>query len=165
MNGTSRQETIYWDSCIYIAWLIGETQHGKGCKDAIRQMAEDNASHKNVIISSIITYTEVLAINLTADNEALFRKSFRTQHHIAYDVDPPIALKAREIRERFLRRDDGKKIKTPDALHLATAIVHKAERFLTFDDGLLVLNGDARVDGLIISKPFVDQGLLSGVLN
>jgi len=47
----------------------------------------------------------------------------------------------------------GKKLLTPDAIHLATAIIHKADFFLTLDNKLLNLNGDGRMEGLAIGKP------------
>jgi predicted nucleic acid-binding protein len=132
---------------------MAEPQHGKDCLDAIRQLATENHQQKNTIISSTITYIEVLAIKIGDDNEALFRKSFRTQDHIAYDVDPPIALKARDLRERFVDDKTGRKLHTPDAIHLATAIIHKADHFLTLDGKLLKLNGDDRLEGLVIGNP------------
>ena len=54
-------------------------------------------------------------------------------------------MKARDFRQRALA--DGLSLKTPDAIHLATAATYKAE-FWTFDDRLLRLNGDERVDHL-----------------
>ena len=117
------------------------------------EIADENHQQKNAIISSTITYIEVLAIKIGDENEALFRKSFRTQAHIAYDVDPPIALKARDLRERFVDDKTGRKLQTPDAIHLATAIIHKADHFVTLDDKLLKLNGDDRLEGLVIGNP------------
>ena len=56
----------------------------------------------------------------------------------------------------------------PDAIHLATAAIYKADEVLTFDDGqkdkkalgLLELNGDERVEKLVICKPTVKQQIL-----
>src|ERR1041384_3616441 len=68
---------------------------------------------------------------------------------------------AREFRERCLKDKSGKTLATPDAIHLATAIICKGDAFITFDDGgkskkhlgLLGLNKDSRIDGLQITRP------------
>lgn len=161
MSGADKQSVYYWDSCVYLAWLMGEVSHGEECVQGITEAAKDNADRKNTIISSTILFTEVLAAKIGDENEALLRKSFRGRTHIAYDVDTAIALKAREFREKLLNHESGKKLATPDAIHLATAAIYKAHEVWSFDDGqkdrkclgLLELNGDSRVDGLVIRKP------------
>src|SRR5258707_7739962 len=90
---------------------------------------------KNVIITSVITQIEVLSAKLTSEQEELFKKSFRSQYHIQYDVDPPIAQKARQFRESLLNHASGKGLSTPDAIHLATAAIYRAEEVHTFDNG------------------------------
>jgi predicted nucleic acid-binding protein len=165
MNGTEQTRIIYWDACVYLAWLMEEKSHGKVHMDAIAQIANENFQRKNVIITSTITFIEVMASKIRAEKEALFRKSFRTGDHIAYDVDPPIALRARELRENLAKHESGKNLSTPDAIHIATALIYKADCLFSFDDGqkekrhlgLLELNKDARVDGLEICKPNVPQ--------
>jgi len=166
MSGTERVKIYYWDSCIYLAWLLEELVHGKACLDAIMQVADDNKNDKNTIVTSTIVFTEVLAAKIGTTKEELFRKSFRGQTHIAYDVDAATALKARAFREAFLSNPSGK-LPTPDAIHLATASICKADEFWTLDDGqkgknvsLLSLDRDARVDGLTICKPSVPQASL-----
>lgn len=158
MSGTDKTKVFYWDACVYLAWFLAEQQHGKQYLDALAQISDENFQRKNTIVTSTITLIEVLSIKIGTDKEALFRKSFRNQDHIAYDVDAAIAFKARELRERFLT---GKKLATPDAIHIATALIYKADLFFTFDSGLLTLNKDSRVDGLEICKPFVSQTVLN----
>lgn len=110
MSGTNR--IYYWDACIYLAWLKGEQIHGKIHVDAIAAIARDNADRKNVIITSTITLIEVLESKLTAQQEDQFRRSFKSPVHILYDVDPPIAQKAREFRDRLIK-NGGKGIPLP----------------------------------------------------
>ena len=45
---------------------------------------------------------------------------------------------AHDIRDYYQRikdQNDGKLLQTPDAIHLATAIMYRATEFHTFDDG------------------------------
>jgi len=167
MSGTDKPKIIYWDACIYLAWLKEEKSHGQQAFDAILQTAKDNFEKQVVIVTSTITYVEVLSSHMNEDQERSFRRSFRTQDHIARDVDPPIALKAREFREKLLAHESGKTLATPDAIHLATASIYGAE-FWTFDDGnkdkrhlgLIELNGDERIDRITVCKPYLKQGFL-----
>jgi predicted nucleic acid-binding protein len=162
-----KEKIYYWDACIYLAWLKGEESHGKEYMDALKLIAHENFEMKNVIITSVITQIEVLSARLTPDQEELFKKSFHSQFHIQYDVDPPIAQKARQFRESLLN-PSGKGLCLPDAIHLATASIYKADEVLTFDDGqkdrktlgLLELNGDMRIEKLVICKPTVKQANL-----
>lgn len=161
MSGSDKLKVSYWDACIYLAWLKREVDaHGEECIAAIERLASDNFQKKNLIITSTLTFVEVLSSTLTEEQERRFRQSFRHQDHISYDVDPPVAMKAREFRQRFLNHPSGKKLATPDAIHLATAAIYRAE-FLTLDDGkknpksigLLELNGQEAVDSLVIVRP------------
>lgn len=161
MSGTDKSNIYYWDACIYLAWLKREVDaHGEDCIKAIEGMAADNFQKKNMIITSTLTFVEVLASSLTEEQERKFRQSFRHRDHISYDVDPPIAMKARDFRQRF-HAQGGKTIATPDAIHLATASIYGAGQFLTLDDGkkdtknlgLLALSGHDFLDKLAIVKP------------
>jgi predicted nucleic acid-binding protein len=167
MSGNTKPK-IYWDSCIYLAWLKGEEkEHGKSFIDAIHDIAKDNYEKKVVIITSTITFVEVLSARLDAEQERKFRKCFRSMDHITRDVDPPIALRARELRETIINGSGSKKLTTPDAIHLATASIYEAD-FWTFDAGgndkksigLLELNDDVRVGKIKICKPEVIQARL-----
>ncbi len=71
---------------------------------------------------------------------------------LVVDVD----LRVSEIRSKGL--ESNHKIKTPDAQHMATAIIYQAEVFHTLDDKLINLSGEPIVDGLVISKPISKSG-------
>lgn len=165
MSGIDKPKTFYWDACVYLAWLMEETSHGKQCMDALAQIVQENSQRKNIIVTSAITFIEVLPAKIGADREALFRKSFRTGDHIAYDVDAAIAMTARDLREKLLHHESGKNLSTPDAIHLATASIYKADVVFSFDTGekdtkhlgLLQLSKDPRISGMEICKPFLAQ--------
>jgi predicted nucleic acid-binding protein len=160
MSGNAGQRLLYWDACIYLAWLKGETEHGQSVIDGLAEAAEENWNARLTIVTSTITFVEVLSATLTADQEAKFRHLFRKQDHSARDVDPPVAMKARDFRCGFLD-PDSKRLATADAIHLATASIFKVDEFWTLDGGgkgkaigLLELSGNAKIDGLLIKKPY-----------
>src|SRR5262249_38418980 len=109
---------------------------------------------------------------LTPDEQEQFRKTFTFSNHTLYDVDPPIARKARSFRERVLA-ETSKVLTTPDAIHLATAAIYGAHEVHTLDDGqkqekaryigIVELNGKPCVDGLAIVRPSTPQAVLPGV--
>jgi hypothetical protein len=169
MSGTDKVKIYYWDACAYLTWINGDAQeHGPEYLAALNQTAKENFEKKNIIITSAIIFTEVLSSRFNQDQQCIFRKSFRSGDHIAYDVDPPIALKAGEFREALVTHESGRKLATPDAIHLATASIYKADEFWTFDNGkkdkrhlgLLDLSKDERIGGLVICKPNVQQAQL-----
>ena len=95
-------------------------------------------------------------------------------------VDYPIASLASEIRDFYIQARDllpenqrkkAMTVETPDALHLATAILYKADEFQTFDgddrsrpNGLLLLGDKVATHDLKIRKPIDhEHALLEGV--
>ncbi len=88
------------------------------------------------VITSAITMTEVLVHPLKRGKTSLvdeFRNLFLNVRHVqTISVSPEIA----EVAAK-LRADHG--IRTPDAIHAATAIQCNADFFLTNDDQLKVL--------------------------
>ena len=65
-----------------------------------------------------------------------------------FPVDLHVAQKAQKIRNLVPK---SAKMSTPDAIHVATAIVSGATMLHTFDKGLLSLNGKDQVEGLTIT--------------
>ena len=68
-------------------------------------------------------------------------------------VNLGIAKKAQDIRNRM------PSLKTPDAIHIATAIVSEAIVFHTFDKQLLNLNEKDEVDNLKITPAIFQEQL------
>jgi PIN domain len=67
-------------------------------------------------------------------------------------MDSKCAGLAHDIRDHYVAAGN-KGIKTPDAIHLATAILYRATEFHTFDERLLDLSGNVGGHGLKICKP------------
>ena len=78
-------------------------------------------------------------------------------------IDSKIAKLAHDLTDWYAIRPteyNNKTLSTPDALHLATAILYRANEFHTFDEdngrnslGLLPLSGNVAGYGLTICKP------------
>lgn len=123
----------YWDACLFLAWLKDE-QRKTGEMDGVREIIERLKRREVRLMTSVLTYTEVLASTIPAGIDTLFSDLLKRITKIA--VDGKIAMLAHEIRNFYTVRKaefGGKTISVPDALHFATAILYRADEFHTFD--------------------------------
>ena len=155
---------LYWDSCIFLAWLKDESRPGDemaGLGSIAREIEKKNFS----VITSVITIAEILTGRSSEEVVTEFGKLFQRSNFQMINVDERIATKASEIRNHYIekaKREKGSSIRFADSLHLATAITSRVSRFHTFDGshekrGLLDLNGDVAGYPLVIEKPDTAQ--------
>lgn len=139
----------YWDTCMFLAWIKDEDRKS-GEMDGVREIIERSKRRDCRIMTSVITTVEVLQATIPAGVDTLFTGLVRRISRVG--VDTKVAQLAHDIRNHYQK--SGKKLKTPDALHLATAILHRADQFHTFDeDDLIPLSGNVAGNKLVICKP------------
>jgi len=151
---------FYWDTCLFIAWIKDE-QRPSGEMDGVREVIAQARKRDAIIMTSVLTNVEVLASNLPVGLEGLFSGLMKRIEQKSIDIK--IAKLAHDIRDYYTRKSlefDGKTLSTPDALHLATAIIYRATEFHTFDGsngrrtlGLLPLSKNVAGHALNICKP------------
>jgi predicted nucleic acid-binding protein len=139
----------YWDTCLFLAWMKDEHRKS-GEMDGVREIIERQKKRDCRIMTSVMTTVEVLQGSIPAGVDTLFAGLMRRVARVG--VDTKVAQMAHDIRNHY-QKSDGNKIKVPDALHLATAILHRAEQFHTFDETLIALSGDVAGNKLVICKP------------
>jgi predicted nucleic acid-binding protein len=158
-------KTIYWDSCVFIAWIKDE-KRPPGEMDGIYECVGHVQKGKIRIVTSVMTRTEVFETDLTPDVSEKYANLLNRRNVQTLDQDLRVSNLAREIREFYERQsqiDHLPGLSTPDAVHLATAIHYRVEEFWTFDDGgyksrsLLSLNGNVAGHPLVITKPMATQ--------
>ena len=137
-----------------VALLNGEVDRGEHVP-AARKRAEEGQIQLYV---STVTITEITKgpkatdVPLTADQERTFTDFMDNDFVTMVSVDPVVATRARDLRRSV------PKLKTPDALVVATALVAQAERLYTYDtDDLVPLSGQPDVDGLVIALPPIEE--------
>ncbi|MEX0589913.1 MAG: PIN domain-containing protein [Xanthobacteraceae bacterium] len=151
----------YWDTCLFLAWIKDE-QRPSGEMDGVREVIARAKRRECKIITSALTLVECLESKLPVGIDRLFKDTMKRIHRISMDIK--VAELAHDIRDYYTVRTaeyDGKKLSTPDAIHLATAILYRANEFHTFDDGgsdsksigLIQLSGNVGGHGLTICKP------------
>jgi len=158
-------DIIYWDSCIFIAWLKDEKRPGNEM-DGVYECVEDVEKGKIRLITSVMTRTEVLEANLTDEVRNKYVNLLKRRNVQSIDQDLRVADLSRKIREYYneQKKIDGLPgISSPDAIHLATAVHYRATAFYTFDDGkkgsrgLLSLDGNVAGFPLAVCKPRIRQ--------
>lgn len=149
---------ICWDSCVFLSILNGES-HPPEVLDGLDEMIREIDEGKCLLITSVITFSEVLEVNMTQAQKDQFQKLFDRRNVRAIDVDMRIARLAGEIRSYYKNLREPVKLLVPDTLHVATAIIYKADVLYTFDGSgrgakahdLIKLGKDGKIAGHVIS--------------
>lgn len=122
-----RHRTIALDTNIFIYALAGHPDF-----HLTAEFFAELPTHRSVsIITSVLTLTELTIPFHRAGNMAELENALefagRSMRVQRYTVTESVALRAGQLRAEHRR------LKTPDAIQLATAIVHGASLFLTAD--------------------------------
>jgi predicted nucleic acid-binding protein len=139
-------ETVAWDTCIFLAWLKNESR-ADGEMEGVAESLAKIESGTCALVTSAIIHTEIHPTRLNDDVQEKF-KNFLTRSNIeVVPADTPVNRLAGELQEFYdiQKKIDGLgRLCTPDAIHLATALIYEVDAFYTFDDG-----GDTKCRGLI----------------
>ena len=121
-----RDKRVYFDTNIFI-YLLEGSEH---FQDALRDL-EALIAHETIKVTSCdLVYTELLPFHAGQPNKAAI------EHIVEFLNAFEISRISRQtaIQAGILRGETG--MKTPDALHVASAIQNDAEIFLTNDAGI-----------------------------
>lgn len=163
MSGT---ETEYWDTCVFLALLKGESlRHGE--ESYLEQQSLRFDIGQLNLVTSAITITEILACKLTKEQRDRLREVSTRRNFQYIDANPGVCELASEIRNYYVEnppsRPEGSKtlkLMTPDSIHVASAIavqtaIKRPVKLLTFDctdkpsKGEMALD---RLNGLVANK-------------
>ena len=141
-----KKELICWDTSVMISFIKETEQERMGEINSVVQNIRNG--HYALAVSTVI-YPEVLESTMPPNAIKTFDKFMQNRADIAVvAVDIRVAQKAQEIRNKI-------NLKTPDAIHIATAIINKATALHTYDDKMLKFNEKPQVDGLVITKCYI----------
>ncbi len=152
-----KSELVCWDSSVLISWIKEEDLNRMKVIESVVQNMEKG--YCSLIVSTLI-YTEVLASTMSDSAIGKFERFMQNKEKVGIiAVDTRVAKKAQEIRDRENKLRDThdaiqrnrKIIETPDAIHVATAIVIGAKILHTFDKPLLSRHEKDEVEGLAIT--------------
>ncbi len=158
---------FYWDTAPLIAWITNEKRANPAEMAGLAEVVEMVERGSAVLMISVLWRAEVLDLHLTPAQRKRLDDTFDGRTFIEVSIDGRILDLASEIRtiQRASKKKDAlKKITTPDAIHLATAIQFDATEFHTFDGaragnpgGLLTLDGNVGGHRLKICAPQASQ--------
>lgn len=118
---------ISLDTNIFIYYF----QRNKHFGEKAKKVFETLTTGKNKAATSIITLTEILYLKSSETEVDLLKHAFlQTPNLTIITVDQEIAIEAARIRRHYGFR-------LPDSMHLATALLNKADVFITNDVRLL----------------------------
>lgn len=150
----------YWDTCLFLAWLKDE-ERPTGEMDGVRELIERSRRREARLMTSTLTSVEVLSSKMPVGFDNLFNSLLKRISRASVDIK--VAAIAHDLRDFYAARQaevGNKTLSTPDAIHLATAILYRADEFHTFDErgssrnlGLLPLSGNVAGNRLTICKP------------
>lgn len=158
MTGTGSRVVYCWDTCVFLALLRQETD--KDIANLLAVAAEIETGQADLIISTIVLaeLLELIADNTLAEQ---FNGFCRRPNVMLANVDPRIARKAARLRWLAKAPDERnhiKKLHTPDAIILATAIIHEATALHTYDPDLLRFNVTDLANNIPILQPRMSSG-------
>jgi predicted nucleic acid-binding protein len=130
-----KENDVYFDANIFIYLLEGNDNYNKALNDIRTLIANDQIR----ICSCDLIYTEILPYHAKQKNQGAI------EHIISFLDNFEIVRISKEItiHAGILRGETG--MKTPDALHVATAINQGCSLFLTNDAGVRVPKNMQRV--------------------
>ena len=142
-----------WDSSVLLKWINGEVEPADtvaGIADVVSKVDQG----KCYLVFSQLIRVEALANRAGQSIRGKVEEALQRENVVVADVDSRIARKAAEIREYCARLEPARNVKTPDAIHLATAIVHAADE-LHIQDGQIENLSDEiqKVYGLKVGPP------------
>ena len=152
---------IYWDTACWLAWLQDERFWPIDVIAGLEDVVSAAEAGTIVLFTSITTRGEIFLGSLDQDQKDKWAKLMRRSNVQEINSDARIFDRAAAIREWHHNRDQ--RVQLPDALHLATAILYRADEFQTLDGlekegrklkGLLALSGDVQGYNLKIVHPY-----------
>lgn len=155
MTGT--KPIIGWDTSTLLKWLeprkekTGDIVLSHDEILAINNIILQAERNELTIILSVVWQIEILLSKRTFEETERLQLALKSPSFQTLSVDTKIAKIAHDIRD--MADQEGRKIKTADAIHMATAIHHDVAQFHTFDEKLIGLSQKPTVFNLEICKP------------
>lgn len=150
----------YWDACIFLAWIKDEGVPPRQPREmeGLAEIVDEIDSGRAILVTSTLTSTEVLDSTLTPEQRQRYNLVLKRPSAIRVNVDIRVSEFASAIRDYYLVQN--LKVKVPDAIHMATAILVRVDELHTFDPDLLKFNGDVAGHALKICKPVGEQRVM-----
>ena len=154
---TAKPPHIYLDACVLLSYV----NDAPGRADVVQSLLEDAEGGKVHLLTSNLSITEVAYIasdqepNDDTDDEATINELWTPASPVKLaEISRLVAHEARTII-RKARVNETKRVRSADAIHLATAEINKCDRFFTYEKEGTRTGWDSLVQP-DVSEPYVD---------
>lgn len=114
------------DTNIFIYYFQSDPRFGAAAREIFKTLV----SGQNKALTSIVSLVEIMSLPMDEKASASLKSHFlETPNLTVYDADQAVGLETARIRRKYGFR-------TPDAIQLATALIFKADKFITNDKRL-----------------------------
>ena len=152
-------DTFYWDSCVFLSAVNGDA----GRLPHIESFLDSASKGDVVILTSTVSKVEV-AFGAAEQLSQALDPAVENKINELWDTGSPVKLvefhellaeDARALMRQALTK--GWSLRPLDAVHLATAMRYKSDRFHTYDAGLQKFSGQI---GITIEEPISPTPML-----
>lgn len=158
----AKKPVFFWDSGIIIQWLKQTPENDRTESDikVLSDMITLAETGKMTLLVSALWRVEILPFHYDAKEYKKLSNAFSGQSIVEVAISNKILTLAQELRNQSLidhNNQNGRKLKTPDAIQLASAIIYRADIFHTYDSGLLLHDRRVQENGYIlkVTKPSI----------
>lgn len=159
----SDKPVYYLDACIFLTYLKNENKI-QYLLEGVKKLFDDFGKNKCIIVTSTITKIEVMPHESRPEADKILDGIFKRSNFQWIEAGIKVVELARKLRIHC-RDNDNFNLFTPDAIHLASAIIYQSKTFYTTDgckkDGqkvkLLGLSDHEIFRGLTIETPIANQ--------
>ena len=141
-----RIRTLYWDANFHIALFNKEATTDPQYLTALEETYEDMLHGKVHILTCTLIWVEVFR---DEEHRAIHDKLLCCPHYSLIETVSSVYALAGELRSKCDKVNQ--KLKTPDAIHIASGYLAKADDIWTTDDQL-INKGKA---GLLVDTPII----------
>lgn len=143
MSRPNNPDVVYLDSSAFIAAVTQEPG-----SEPIQRVLEDVQRQQLTLIASTASLVEVRGGSRSAPADDLIDKKIRDilegPSVVLVELDRLVGLKARELAQLH-------RLRTWDAVHLASAVIGRADVLMTLDTDFPL---DSEVEGVWVTKPY-----------
>lgn len=147
MSGKSA--VVYWDSSTFLALLKGENSHGQDVYEALLSQAASFDRGQIILATSTVGITEILSAELADTPTEKFENMIRRSNFQTITLSDAIARQAARLRRHCYGREKNGVgqpyiLSSPDAIHIVSAMLIKADVVITLDSENKTVKTDRR---------------------
>jgi len=150
---SGKEAVVYWDSSAFLALLKGEKTHGEGVYEALISQAGAFDRGQIILATSTVGIAEILSANLPDGPIEQFEQMIRRSNFQTITLSDVVSRHAARLRRHCYGREKNGAgqpfvLTTPDAVHVVSAMLIKADVAITLDSDNKTVRTDRREMGM-----------------